>query len=1251
MNCLIRETFSMAVIDSGCTKTVAGMVWVREYISTLTKEQSKSVITYKNTNVSFKFGDGKQVKSIKRMEFPVKIGCECFILRTEIVRNDIPLLLSREAMAKGSMVINFKEDTLSIGESNRVKLYVTSTGHYAVPLSQCQLSVGARHSEIVLHGSDLDGLSVEQKMKKAVKLHRQLSHPTTQKLVDFVKNSKYSDPEFLDCIKRCCEECSLCLKYKKAPLKPVVSVPIANDFNQVVCMDLKEYIHVKVWIFHLIDASTRYSAACLIRSKHRDTVVERIFRIWIAYFGSPGKILTDNGGEFSNEDVRELNEKLNVVTMTTAGESPFSNGIVERHNKVLYETMLKTKEEVKCSAEVALAWAVSSKNALQNNNGFSPNQLVFGRNTNLPTVLSDKLPALEPTTSSDTVRTNLQALHSARKNYLEAENSDRIKRALRHQVRTFSDVKYENGDKVYYKRNKVKGWKGPGVVLGQDGKLVLVRHGGAYYRVHPCQLLHVELSEGQTSKLATAANRTMSKNPLLGKGTKIAAAAQYWSDSDDSDEEQNNENIEDHDLDETDDEDEVNGDDDDHDDLDDPDNSDSDSDHDDHGDNNLDHVHEDLEGQDNPDDQDDSADQNENQDEHNLDNESCSSLDELNGNSSGSDESEHNTSDNTVMNTSFDSDVYISTEEHIDNPIATEADHQTTSKKEEALVFPKSNSRITFELDNKTLTGVVLSTQPKRSGINGHWVNVHLEEDEKPIAVNWRDISSWKVIPAAENVVYFSKVDELSQEVVDAKDREIQQLIANNVIEIVANENQRTISAKWVFTEKVVDNRKVTKARLVARGFEEVCNNLRTDSPTISRQALRVVLLAVVTNKWVLQSLDVLAAFLQSNEIERNVYIKPPKEMCPDQLLWKLKRPLYGLKDAPREWYKRLTQEIKRLGGKLSAYDKALYLWHCEETLVGIIISHVDDIMYGGTKVWIDRVIGGIEHAFKISRMDAGVFNYIGIDVCQRENDVIIDQTAYVNNITPISITKERKTNKDAPLTPLELSELRSVNGQLLWVTGMSRPDMSFLTCQVSNYGKNATVRNLIETNKAIRKLKSAKVCLKFPKLNIQGIQVLCFADAAHGNLPSGASQGGYVVFLYDNKKVAPITWQSKKLSRVTKSPMASEALALGEAVDSGYLIAAMVREMFALPTQPLLTGLTDNVSLKDTLYTTNIVDDRRLRVDIARLREMIELKELNVDWIPKENQLADCATKNGACSANLLEVLQTSSVEHFFKV
>ena len=149
------------------------------------------------------------------------------------------------------------------------------------------------------------------------------------------------------------------------------------------CIDLKEYIHNKKWILHLIYAATRYSAACLIRTKHPDEIIRRVYLIWIAYFRSPGKFLSDNGEEFFNEAYREMNEKLNVVTLTTAGESPFSNGTVECHNLVISESIKKTIRYVKCLPEVSLAWAISVKNSLQNYGGFSPNQLVFGHNINL----------------------------------------------------------------------------------------------------------------------------------------------------------------------------------------------------------------------------------------------------------------------------------------------------------------------------------------------------------------------------------------------------------------------------------------------------------------------------------------------------------------------------------------------------------------------------------------------------------------------------------------------------------------------------------------------------------------------------------------------------------------------------------------------------------------------------------------------------------------------------------------------------
>ena len=114
--------------------------------------------------------------------------------------------------------------------------------------------------------------------------------------------------------------------------------------------------------------------------------------------------------------------------------------------------------------------------------GYSPNQLVFGRNVNMPTVLEVKLPSLESNTSSDIIRKNLEALHSARKNFIQAESNERNIRTLRYNVGTYADESFNNGDRVYYKRSQKSGRSGPATVLGQDGQFVLVRHGSSSFR-------------------------------------------------------------------------------------------------------------------------------------------------------------------------------------------------------------------------------------------------------------------------------------------------------------------------------------------------------------------------------------------------------------------------------------------------------------------------------------------------------------------------------------------------------------------------------------------------------------------------------------------------------------------------------------------------------------------------------------------------------------------------------------------------
>ena len=79
----------------------------------------------------------------------------------------------------------------------------------------------------------------------------------------------------------------------------------------------------------------------------------------------------------------------------------------------------KIKDETDVSAEVALACAINAKNSLHNVYGFSPSQLVFGRNPNLPSVLNDKLPALGGRTSSEAVANHLNAKHEAHNSLLK----------------------------------------------------------------------------------------------------------------------------------------------------------------------------------------------------------------------------------------------------------------------------------------------------------------------------------------------------------------------------------------------------------------------------------------------------------------------------------------------------------------------------------------------------------------------------------------------------------------------------------------------------------------------------------------------------------------------------------------------------------------------------------------------------------------------------------------------------------------
>ena len=122
-------------------------------------------------------------------------------------------------------------------------------------------------------------------------------------------------------------------------------------------------------------------------------------------------------------------------------------------------------------------------------NGYSSHQLVFGENPNLPNIMSNTLPALEGTTSSEVFVQHLNALHGAHKAFIQAE-AEADERIRRNKVRASEQV-FENGDRVFYKREGKERWLEPGKVMFQDGKVVFVRHGAVFVRVSPNRLQKV----------------------------------------------------------------------------------------------------------------------------------------------------------------------------------------------------------------------------------------------------------------------------------------------------------------------------------------------------------------------------------------------------------------------------------------------------------------------------------------------------------------------------------------------------------------------------------------------------------------------------------------------------------------------------------------------------------------------------------------------------------------------------------------
>src|SRR5215469_3866198 len=381
----------------------------------------------RETQEEYWFGESKiEVESI--LDIPVTLGRYKVKIRTRIGKGDIPWLLGTEFLDKSGAIINMSGKNIIFSElkDEKIGIFKDQKGHVKIALRESK-------SREWMEGRIRQEINNENEWKKRVKkLHLQFGHCSEENLKKLIRRACDKDElegeggkRKLEIVEKECRECNICKKFKRKPRRPILGLNLAENFNEVLAIDLGELEGEKFIV--MVDWATRYSQAAWIKSKKPEEMIEKVMEKWVSYFGPPEKILSDGGREFQNEEFAEFAEKQGIELMVTASESPWSNGKCEKVVGLLKEGIRKMREGLG-RRELILPWIVSARNGLEMKGGFTPNQKVFGRNIN-------KEKGLEEYTEGDKLRELMIIQEKVRENYLNNESREKIKRALKGKIR------------------------------------------------------------------------------------------------------------------------------------------------------------------------------------------------------------------------------------------------------------------------------------------------------------------------------------------------------------------------------------------------------------------------------------------------------------------------------------------------------------------------------------------------------------------------------------------------------------------------------------------------------------------------------------------------------------------------------------------------------------------------------------------------------------------------------------------------
>ena len=486
----------------------------------------------------------------------------------------------------------------------------------------------------------------------------------------------------------------------------------------------------------------------------------------------------------------------------------------------------------------------------------------------------------------------------------------------------------------------------------------------------------------------------------------------------------------------------------------------------------------------------------------------------------------------------------------------------------------------------------------------------------------------------------------------EAEDEEMKSFSELDVWELVEKpKGANVVGTKWVYDVKINPDGSINryKARLVAQGFsqKEGIDFTETFAPTMHIKTLRLLLTIAARHNIVARVYDISTAFLHAS-LDEEVYVQQPKGHIvkgKEKCVYRLKKAMYGLKNAPKAFSDHFMNILSETGFKQSTKDSCL--WYLRRgTHFVYYLFHVDDILVVSNHDTLrNACFNMLEKKLRI-RDEGEVKKFLSIEIERRsDGSYSMSQSKYIERlakrfcIDDMSRTVETPGQYGQKLQPVSDNEMPSDARQLPYqelVGGLlyackTRPDIAYAISNVSRFMSKWSVSHYKAALRILRYLYSTKDKALVISADAP-MELKVYVDANYGDDRESEnsdskwkSQGGFLVYFSSSL----VSWRSRRHKTRSLSSMESEYMEASEAAKEVLFFRVMLEELDYKQSSPTIMYEDNKACIQYSKNNTS--HDRTKHIDIRAyvLRDCVRNNDIKLMHVDTRDQLADMLTKH----------------------